>query len=102
MPMIPELPSGLPEWRSRVVVVNFLVESNLGADYAGAKRGAADDSVRRGLEGRRERAIVADIVENSRRTRRPACDLRHQAGEGIGRLRGQGLQIVHAGRGQSG
>ena len=86
-----------PGIKLQIVVVNLFVEPNLRTNHAGAKLGTADNAVRGGLRRGRQCAIVADIVENSRRTRRPARDLSHQAGEGIGRFRSQRLQVMHSG-----
>jgi hypothetical protein len=51
--------------------VYLLVESDLRADNAGAKRGTAGEVVGRGRRrlGRRQRAIIAYIIECTGRTR---------------------------------
>ena len=61
----------------QIVVVDLFVKSNLRANHARAKLGAADNPVGRGLRRRRQRAIVADVIIHSGGTRRPARDLSH-------------------------
>src|ERR1022692_1277155 len=79
-----------------LVHVNLLIVAHLSADDAGAESGTADDAVGRGRIGRREIAVIADVVVKTGATRSAAGNDRCEAGERVRGTRSQGLQEVNS------
>ena len=85
-----------------LIDIDAFVELRRVTGHHPGRAGSAGIAVARTVDGRRERAVVGDIVIDAHRARSRAGHDRHQARKRIGRLRCAGRGVVHAGCAQSG